>query len=368
VAGDDTAINAAVDSELPADPSSSRFLFVVQRGASPAEIAAALVARYDRSRDGRLTGETGIRREIALDETTRAALDVNGDALLDVAELAGFVTLEPSVELVFQFGRLSSEIDLAAAQLARPGDTPTDNTDESESKPHVRTRSDGSYKLDLPDAQVDIRRDNRHPTKNRPQEFSFRSFDGDGNRYLDAKEAERVIGRAPLSLVDADGDQMVTEKEFDAFLTHEGDAAGARLVLALTGEGQNLFDQIDANFDGGLTPRELRTAAEQLSDRDQNGDGYLDGDELPQQVGLVLARGRLRLPTAADSAAMRRPRAAVRVDEEVGPTWFRKMDRNRDGDLSSREFLGPAELFDRLDANDDGLIDADEALSLESAK
>jgi hypothetical protein len=37
------------------------------------------------------------------------------------------------------------------------------------------------------------------------------------------------------------------------------------------------------------------------------------------------------------------------------------MDRNRDGDVSRREFLGPRESFDRLDRDKDGLIDSDEA-------
>ena len=37
------------------------------------------------------------------------------------------------------------------------------------------------------------------------------------------------------------------------------------------------------------------------------------------------------------------------------------MDRNRDGDLSPREFLGPRDAFLRLDADGDGLIDAREA-------
>jgi hypothetical protein len=37
------------------------------------------------------------------------------------------------------------------------------------------------------------------------------------------------------------------------------------------------------------------------------------------------------------------------------------MDRNGDGDLSPREFLGSAAEFARLDLDRDGLISADEA-------
>ena len=45
----------------------------------------------------------------------------------------------------------------------------------------------------------------------------------------------------------------------------------------------------------------------------------------------------------------------------AGPAWFRKMDRNGDGDVSPREFLGTPEDFKRIDADGDGLIDAREA-------
>ena len=44
-----------------------------------------------------------------------------------------------------------------------------------------------------------------------------------------------------------------------------------------------------------------------------------------------------------------------------GPLWFRRMDRNRDGDVSWREFLGPSDRFVRIDADGDTLIDAAEA-------
>jgi EF hand len=44
-----------------------------------------------------------------------------------------------------------------------------------------------------------------------------------------------------------------------------------------------------------------------------------------------------------------------------GPPWFQAMDKNGDGFVSPREFLGPPELFRQLDRNGDGLISVEEA-------
>ena len=59
--------------------------------------------------------------------------------------------------------------------------------------------------------------------------------------------------------------------------------------------------------------------------------------------------------------AARSMTASREAGQSVGPVWFQKMDRNHDGDVSRREFLGPRDVFDRLDRDTDGLIDADEA-------
>ena len=44
-----------------------------------------------------------------------------------------------------------------------------------------------------------------------------------------------------------------------------------------------------------------------------------------------------------------------------GPEWFRKMDRNNDGDISLKEWLGTEEEFRKIDADGDGLISVEEA-------
>ena len=50
------------------------------------------------------------------------------------------------------------------------------------------------------------------------------------------------------------------------------------------------------------------------------------------------------------------------------PVWFRKMDRNNDGDISPREWLGTDEDFKAIDTDGDGLISIVEAIAFEAKK
>jgi Ca2+-binding EF-hand superfamily protein len=112
------------------------------------------------------------------------------------------------------------------------------------------------------------------------------------------------------------------------------------VVLAQGREGPAL-EQADADHDGKVTKQEYVDArAAQFSRMDRNGDGFIDdadsragGNERGQRAAKAL-RGRI--------------------------------DSNGDGKISKEEFVNaPTMLFDKFDANKDGVLDATE---LEAAR
>jgi hypothetical protein len=79
-------------------------------------------------------------------------------------------------------------------------------------------------------------------------------------------------------------------------------------------------------------------------------------------VLLVTAVMKARLAGMhADRENERRPRS-IAADGDTGrPDWFRNMDRDTDGRLSRKEFVGTDEQFGHLDADGDGYISVTEA-------
>jgi Ca2+-binding EF-hand superfamily protein len=112
------------------------------------------------------------------------------------------------------------------------------------------------------------------------------------------------------------------------------------VVLAQGREGPAL-EQADADHDGKVTKQEhVDARAAQFSRMDRNGDGFID--EADSRAG-----GNERGQRAA---------AALRG----------RIDSNGDGKISKEEFVNaPTMLFDKFDANKDGVLDAKE---LEAAR
>jgi hypothetical protein len=319
---------------------------LLSKSVSPASIAAVIVRHYDRDGDDRLSLNSQ-PAEISLPAPVAARLDANGDGSLDASELEAMSSQPPAAVLWLSFG--------SAGPVRKRETTAGDS-----SGLRVRRKIDGGYKLHLGDVQIDVNRNNRDPRQNGRGDLRFSAFDADQNGYLDRMEAKASpLLASAFDGMDTDHDEKVMSGEFQIYVDGQNSAAATRLRLQVIDRGQDLFSVLDANGDGLLTPRELRAAPGLIDTEDQDADGFLGGSEIPVRWSLDLARGSaLAAETAPVALRVRAPQLAA---GEAGPDWFRNMDRNHDGDLTAREFLGTAADFATADADHDGLIDAQEA-------
>jgi Ca2+-binding EF-hand superfamily protein len=189
----------------------------------------------------------------------------------------------------------------------------------------------------------------------------FRELDREKKGYLIAKQLEdrrQAYLRALLEVADRDGDGKLTEKEMLAWVDLAAEGANRTTTVSFTEAGRGLFQVLDADQDGRLSVRELRNAWRRLARLDRHRRGRVGRDDIPLQYQIAVARGVGYRPVGLNAPAVRSAR---------GPEWFRKMDRNGDGDVSPREFLGSRADFRKIDADDDGLISALEAERYDAA-
>jgi Ca2+-binding EF-hand superfamily protein len=305
------------------------------------------------------------RQQLGLDEEPFAWLDADKNGVLDAKELEAFVKREPDLCMVLSFGdKAGKPLDLAAV-AGRPA--------ALADKVHVQ---DAVSLLDLGATRLELRRGDDKKRSNRYMDFVkpqfsmlFKSADKDNNGYLDEKEAKKspIFGNL-FKQMDRDGDGKVSEKEmlayFDDMMKLSERANAACVTLVLRDQSRGLFDLLDSNRDGKLGVREINQAPKLLARWDRQGKGYLDTKDIPPSYQLTLRRGSAR-PGGINEEELILERYFGGGGEEVssqrGPAWFRKMDRNRDGDVSRKEFLFSDELFRKIDTDGDGLISLEEA-------
>ncbi|MBS0202076.1 MAG: hypothetical protein JSS49_04190 [Planctomycetes bacterium] len=326
----------------------------VASGESIPKLIRRLVDKYD-SADAAKSGVPSLSAknqklsamEVGLAGHEFSRFDVDGDGQLDFTELRPFVTsLEPTLHLLINVTAGKAELSGEATET-------------------MRSTADGSVHLQFgpslisvsatpPAGALDVE------TLVKPL---FTAVDANANGYLEPMEApDAALSGATFADLDADRNGKLYLEEIVDYMKPRMNAARHRVELTITEQGRTLFDILDTDRDGRLAHREVRSVADKLSMWDKDGDGQLSESEIPLQFRAIAAAGALpNFVAFGASVAGGNPRAPVGT-QSSGPIWFRKMDRNSDGEISRREFLGELDLFDKLDLNKDGALELTEAM------
>ena len=315
-------------------------------------LAAEIVARYDRNKDGKLTPD-----EIAFPGELFRALCGSPKGPLTAKQLEFWPQQAVDLECIVRLDGGGSEgiqiVSGAASSLNGA----------------AKITRTGLVRIKLPQERVEIVRLDTAPQRaQRLRQAGMQLFDSlaQGKDSLESRD----IFKPPFSLVpvfrlaDHNGDNRLTRTEFQQFLDLQQRLVTRSTILTLMDRGHSLFDFLDADHDHRLSQRELMTAWDRLSPWADSKTQSIERAKIPRQYQIVISHGKPpQMNGDPGAASALRPESRLR-----GPLWFRKMDRNADGDLSRAEFLGTEAQFRKLDRNGDGLIDLEEAEAAEREK
>jgi Ca2+-binding EF-hand superfamily protein len=326
---------------------------------APAEVFAlgdALFHHLDRDHDGKLSAAE-LRQAVSL----LKRLDENEDEVLTAAELFG--TLRPALSSPKTKLKLLSRTKGPDITLKLVRDGKHELVSDSK---QFRLSADG-LRLHLPGAACSLSFDQSSPTAGfiAAKDFylaQFKAAAGEkpATKQLFEDDPTTQVLAGLFDVADRDGDGKLTRTELEAFFDLIQQGIACRVIITVTDRGQNLFDLFDTNADGRLDLGELTLAAKTLPD-ELARDKPLERGAVPASYQLVVSRGPIGEsfgPVPFGVVAKPKPPAALPAR---GPKWFLAMDKNGDGFVSPQEFIGPPELFAKLDTNKDGRISVEEA-------
>jgi Ca2+-binding EF-hand superfamily protein len=346
-------------------PNAGPFL-LVKSGEANKDLAQRLLNLYG-LKDKKSRAKKLIREDLGLDEASFKQLDMDEDGRLDLEELMRFTDRPPDLELRVRLGKKADQE--AALEMISAKDHP------SRLAKSIRSGADGTLILELGTVQLEL----GHADPSSEPQFAvrlrqqylaqFNTADKDNNGYLDNNEAmQNPLYRNVFRMMDRDGDGKLFQKEVVAYLDRmkalQESALRSCASLAIKDQGRGLFDMVDTNSDGRLSLRELRQMVRLIDQLDRDGDGKIGRDEIPHKYRVDVRRGPAIGNQFAQNVVVVRRRGMINQPElpdRAGPRWFQKMDRNHDGDVSRREFLGTDEEFRKIDRDGDGLISLEEA-------
>jgi Ca2+-binding EF-hand superfamily protein len=341
----------------PVVPAAAQIVSTFSPDRIPGILVQQIIKKYDKDGDFELT-----REECGFDEGTFARLDKDKNGRLDGEELDVWRTGPPDLEVFLSFA--PKPADCVAKIL----------TDAKEA-------SSKGFKWNQVESGRLIIRTGRYPIEfwaytaffagQQPalkQQFAYLFQQAAGKKgYVEEKDfvgpaaVQFQLLRTLFDAADADGDGKLTKAEFDAFFDMQEEFRSLSLSVTPAVQTPTLFQLLDENRDGRLSVRELRTAWDRLIALEPPGSEVITKAAIQPTVSLRLVQMFDRFAGnqfPVDLIYDNQNRVAV---PQKGPLWFRKMDRNGDGDVSRSEFVGTREEFDKIDTDHDGLISLEEA-------
>jgi len=337
------------------------------------DLATQLVARYDRNKDGKLG-----REEIAFDRALFDKLDHNLDGYLDAGEMIRFFSDEPdlifraSVGTMTRVGGLLGAVGLSGGQKRLEQ---LSSAGKGVAKSMKRANAD-SVGFELGDTRFSVQASQGQPVNiNNTRAFYLRQFTqivGTSKKDYVERSQQKDFPQNPFvfqifTQADRNNDGKLTRVELNAYFDVLNQGGGAHVALQVSDQGRSLFSVIDADGDGRLSLRELRSAWTRIKPLSKDGKGVVVGD-LPRTLQIALAQGNIGggpRPVPAAVFGGPTPPPMRRTTSNV-PAWFSRMDANGDGDISPKEWLGTTEEFRQIDTDGDGLISAEEARQYEA--
>jgi Ca2+-binding EF-hand superfamily protein len=335
--------------------------------------ARVLLKKYDKGRgdepgrpDNKLSPS-----EFPIDPDAFARVDKNRDDALDTDELRKLLA-QPPFDLTLEVALSGEASDREIPRVEAAGAKAKGS--------QLRHLPDGDVEAAIGQVRLDVHVDDRSNVAaetRRILQQRFKAADTNKNGYLEGKEQTAMNSLLSAlavlwPVIDRDSDGNVYLKELMEFADRQIASARLRLVVTTIDQGRAVFGILDLDRDRRLGAREIMRAVDRAMSWDSDNDSRVAPDEIPYHFQVSIARSGLPGLIGEGVVVPGQGPGSIATGRSGGPAaspeWFTKMDRNHDGDVSRREFLGPRDQFDRLDRDNDGLIDADEAAAATQTK
>ena len=323
-------------------------MMVFAPGAVPDSFLETILRRYDKDK-GLSLGKS----ESPFSDETFKALDANGNGEVSLTELTHWRNAAPDLELDMTLGSKPGE---SAVVLRKTTGTP------GPLAAGFKTSEDGTAVLIVGKQAIQLTcylARGVYAESGRPPVLQLPAKGNGSITEKDIAGPQFQALRVLFDMIDRDADGRLAPAELEHFTRLQQSFTKLPLSLVYSAPTPSLFQILDENGDGRLSIREVRNAWNRLIAMEPIEKNHVTRAALQPQGSLRFGRSS-EVFTFNPTTMYTQP--AVRQTTK-GPLWFRKFDRNGDGELSRAEFPGPTAEFDQIDADHDGYLTAAEAES-----